>query len=182
MKNNTPPLISSIVGLCGRAGAGKDTVGDWLVANRGYTRTSFAAPIYAALAAMGFPAPATREEKEALIPGFNFSWRQAAQTLGTEWGRTLQADLWLRIVEQKVKSGTNENFVVTDVRFENEADMIRDAGGTILHISGRASDLGSRASHVSELPVMFHYNKDVLVDNGGTVKSLHKNLGALFHE
>lgn len=162
----------NVIGICGRAGAGKDTVGDWLVKNRGFKRISFATPIYAALEAIGFPAPATREEKEAKIEGFDFSWREAAQTLGTEWGRGLDKNLWLKIVEAKIATG---HFVITDVRFENEAQMIRKQGA-IIHVGGRHSDLGERSSHVSEMPVMYYPGTDYVINNSGTMEELYTEL------
>jgi len=169
----------SLVGLAGKAGSGKDTVGKWLIDNRDFIKVSFAQPLYDGLAAMGFPAPATREEKEALIPGFNFSWREAAQKLGTEWGRGLQSDIWMRIVERRVED-YGGNVVITDVRFENEADMIRKQGGTIFHVGGRQAELGDRSGHVSEMPVMYHPNADDIINNSSTIDQLHKNLLEIF--
>ena len=166
-----------IIGLAGKAGSGKDTVGDWMVEQAGFEKVSFAEPIYAALAAMGFPAPATREEKEAKIKGFDFSWRQAAQTLGTEWGRGLDKHLWLKIVESKLRS--SNPIVVTDVRFENEALMIRKLGGYIIHIHGRGSFLGERALHTSENGLEV-YPEDWTIENSGTLGELYETLSEIF--
>ena len=169
----------ALVGLAGKAGSGKDTVGEWLIDNKDFIKVSFAQPLYDGLAAMGFPAPATREQKEALIPGFNFSWREAAQKLGTEWGRGLQSDIWMRIAEQRFTT-SNKKVVITDVRFENEASMIRRQGGIVFHVGGRQSELGDRSGHVSEMPVMFHPNEDHILNNSSTIDQLHKNLLEIF--
>lgn len=140
-----------LIGITGRAGSGKDTLAEML----GYARYAFAKPLKDMLAAGGFPEPA-RPLKEALIPGFNFSWRRAAQTLGTEWGRGLQGDLWLAMAKRYRLELQADYLVITDVRFHNEADWIRECG-TLVHVKGRAAELDSTAQqHASEieLPVM----------------------------
>lgn len=74
----------------------------------------------------------------------------AMQTLGTEWGRelispTLWVDAWKRRAEKLMAEG----FVpINDsVRFDNEAQIIRDRGGVVVRLFGRG-DLP--ADHVSE--------------------------------
>ncbi len=168
--------MKTVIGICGPAGVGKDTAANYLCERHGFRRISFATPIYDMLAAMGFPAPATREEKEAVHPAWGFSWRHAAQTLGTEWGRSLDRDIWLRLLVRRIKEDAWDKFVISDVRFENEAHTIRDNGGTLLHMSGRAADLGERASHASEVPVVFSPDHDFPIDNSYGVDILYAQL------
>ena len=160
----------SIIGFTGKAGSGKDTAADFLVREFGYTKLSWAGPLKAGLTAMGFPEPANREAKEDLIPGFSFSWRQAAQHLGTEWGRALDPDIWVKVVEAGLKS--NRNYVISDVRFENEAAMIRRNGGMVIHLLGRQADLGAAAAHASEAGVQFYPSTDVIIENSGSIAVL----------
>lgn len=173
--------MKTVIGLCGPAGVGKDTAADYLVKNHGFRRISFAAPIYDMLTALGFPPPATREEKEAIHPMWGFSWRHAAQTLGTEWGRSLDQDIWLKLLVRRIKDSHTSKFVISDVRFENEARTIRDNGGRILHLHGRASDLGSRAKHASEVLVNFKDGEDWEIDNKGSIEDLHAELHYYLH-
>lgn len=168
--------MKTVIGICGPAGVGKDTAANYLCERHGFRRISFAAPIYDMLAAMGFPAPATREEKEAVHPAWGFSWRHAAQTLGTEWGRSLDRDIWLKLLVRRIKEDAWDKFVISDVRFENEAHTIRDNGGTLLHMSGRAADLGERASHASEVPIVFSPDHDFPIDNSYGVDILYAQL------
>ena len=44
--------LPNIIGLSGAAGCGKDTVADHLIAEHGYSKISFAAPIKRAIEAM----------------------------------------------------------------------------------------------------------------------------------
>ena len=163
-----------IYGITGPAGSGKDTLALYLKNEHDYTLRSFAGPLKAGLAAMGLPEPTSREEKESIVEGFNFTWREAAQTLGTEWGRKLQQDLWLKMAVRGVITG--DKVVFTDIRFPNEANTVRDLGGSIIHLSGRKADLGSNAQHVSEQPVEFVEFSDFRIDNSGTVEELYEKM------
>jgi hypothetical protein len=165
--------MRTLLGIAGPAGVGKDTAANFLVEQYAFQRVGFADPIYAMLAAMGMPAPATREQKEAVDPVWGFSWRTAAQTLGTEWGRALDPDLWLKAAMRRCMS--IDRAVISDVRFENEAEAIRKQGGTIIHMVGRASDLGDRSSHASEKLLQRH-TLDEVVDNAGSIQELHTQL------
>jgi hypothetical protein len=79
-----------LIGLHGKAHAGKDTVGQMLV-GYGLDRVAFADPIKRmlieglGLTAEHFDSPL----KEEPIPWLGKSPRQLMQTLGTEWGRDL---------------------------------------------------------------------------------------------
>jgi len=155
-----------IVGIAGRAGSGKDTVADFLVARYGFTKVSMAGPLKSALATLGFPEPFDRGDKEKLIEGFNFTWREAAQKLGTEFGRALDPDIWVKIMAQRFRRAS-DRIVVSDIRFENEAAMIREAGGRMLHLTGRFAELGANAGHSSETPLEVLSSVDGMIDNSG---------------
>lgn len=162
-----------IVGLTGRAGSGKDTVASVL----GWDSYAFAKPLKDGLAAMGFPEP-VRARKEARIAGFTFTWREAAQKLGTEWGRGLQSDIWLAMAERQRQQSRSEILVITDVRFHNEADWVRQHGA-LVHIRGRATPMdGPTATHASEheLPVV---SGDLLIDNSGALPELFTQVNNL---
>jgi ribose 1,5-bisphosphokinase PhnN len=172
---------SILIGLAGPAGAGKDTVADYLVEKHSFQKLSFAGPLKAMLAAGGMPEPQDRALKELAIPGFDFSWRQAAQSLGTEWGRELDPDLWIKLVEKRIASIDNvlssrgSRIVLSDVRFVNEAEMINRMGGSVVHILGRQADLGLAASHVSEAKLMIE-DQDLIIDNRGDIEQLHAEI------
>ena len=69
--------------------------------------------------------------------------------------------------------------VVTDIRFENEAAMIRELGGSVWHITGRQAELGGAASHQSEAGVVFVPGTDLMIDNSGSIADLHVKLGSI---
>lgn len=160
-----------LLGIAGPAGAGKDTVADYLVSNHDYHKMSFAGPLKAMLAAAGMPEPKDRALKEQTLPGFDFTWREAAQLLGTEWGRQLDPNIWVKVVRQAV-TRMRVRVVLSDVRFENEAAMIREMGGKVIHLTGRAVGLGAAAGHASEIGVA-QLHEDEWIHNADTLGHLY---------
>ena len=76
-------------------------------------------------------------DKEAIIPGLDVSARHMMQTLGTEWGRAcIHPDFWVMIACAKTQRimADGGSVVIDDVRFPNEAAMVRDLGGELWRI------------------------------------------------
>jgi hypothetical protein len=170
-----------LIALAAPAGGGKTTAAEMLVKSFNFTRISFAAPLYDMLEAGGFGRPKTLEEKQAIIPGLDFSWRHAAQTLGTEWGRRhLHEDIWSKLALRKA-SDPDGSYVIDDCRFENEAQIVRDAGGHVVHITGRQGDIGGSVLHESEKGLVQRMH-DYRIDNSGSPAQLMHNLQNLLYE
>jgi hypothetical protein len=145
-----------------------------------FYRYAFAKPLKQALEVLGIKEPKTRAEKEALLPGRKYSYRKAAQTLGTEWARALDPSFWGALAQENIAG--KDYVVVTDVRFENEANLVRELGGHIWHISGRKAELlGDTASHESERPVDFK-DGDSTIQNTGSLQDLDLQVQKLLGE
>jgi hypothetical protein len=148
-----------IIGIAGAARSGKDTLARMLILEAGEgAHMSFAAPIREFIAnLLNVPVEALQDGayKERPLPELGgISPRQMMQTLGTEWGRDLvDPDLWIKVAEWKLKALQESMFppavvVFSDVRFENEADVIRRLGGVVVHL--RRPGAKAVAAHVSE--------------------------------
>lgn len=173
-----------LIGTAGPAGSGKDTVADYLVKCHGFEKMAFAGPLKAMLAVVGLPEPEDRAMKEQLIPGFEFTWRKAAQELGTSWGRGLEETIWLKLaklhLDRRCQQGAGR-IVFTDLRFENEAAMLRDLGAQVWHIIGRQADLGASAGHVSEKKLDF-FDGDRIINNDGHLLMLYQQAVSLLSD
>lgn len=168
-----------IIGLTGYAGSGKDTVRS-ILEEQGFAGMAFADPIRSMLRELltsnGISDQYidSREFKEAIIPELGVSYRQMAQTLGTEWGRALQHDFWLRLAASYVADlaeGGCTHFVISDMRFANEAKWVRDHGGLIWNVS--RPDTKPVRNHPSEQEFL-HFSADHVIDNSGTVDQLRE--------
>lgn len=150
------PLSKEIlVGLCGRAGSGKDTVAGLLAQHYHFGTYSMADPIRAGLAAMLDLNPDTLTDrvcKEQTLPWLGKSPRYLMQTLGTDWGRWMVCDdIWIKLMRRKwesVRHSHTPRLVVPDIRFDDEAKAILDQGGTVWRVE--REDLPPVEDHVSE--------------------------------
>ena len=156
----------NLIGITGKAGSGKDTVADYLVTEHGYTKISFAAILKNMLRVAGLPEPANRDDKEKIVDGFEFSWRDAAQKLGTEWGRSLDTNIWVKLTMQSLDPF--KKYVISDVRFDNEAEAVRKSG-CLIHLTGREIDMGALSNHPSEAGVEWHPGDHVTSNSNSKV-------------
>lgn len=171
-----------LIGLCGAAGAGKDTVATRLRERHGFWVMAFADPLYAAVSAItGMPVAALKDRdlKERPIGWLGKSPRELLQLLGTEFGRNLiREDIWIRRAMETVgaigMSGEYSGCVITDVRFDNEAEAIRGFGGIVFEVTrpGWECLKTVTASHASERGISRQHILATIV-NDGTIADLH---------
>ena len=168
-----------IIGISGKAGCGKSTAAKYLVEKYGFVEVSFAAILKNMLSVAGLPEPSNRDDKEKNVEGFDFTWREAAQTLGTEWGRSLDENIWVKLTMASLEDG--KNYVFSDVRFDNEALSIIRKNGVVLEMSGRSVDLGQNSSHASEKGVDTFWITYV-TGNSESVDVLHSQIDSIVSE
>lgn len=164
-----------IIGVTGRARSGKDTIGSYLVEQYNYGQVSFAEPLRQFVCKLvGIDRRALDYVKEDPVPWLGKSPRQMLQTLGTEWGRMLvNENIWVLVAmdeAHRLKRHSGKSAVITDVRFDNEADAIRQRGGRIIHVA--RPDAMAVATHVSEAGVREAYG-DIRVINDGSLADLY---------
>lgn len=158
-----------IIGLTGKARSGKDTIADIITKLYGYEHYWFSKPMKEACRTIfGWnDAHLYGDLKEVVDERYGTSPRHALQTLGTEWGRGhIRESIWLDVARSHIEKG---NVVVSDVRFDNEAELIKELGGIVIQVErGDAPDV---LDHASEKGVHFHL-VDYLVQNDGTISEL----------
>lgn len=107
------------IGIVGKLGSGKTSLANYLVAEFGYTKMSFADPM-----------------KDIAKEFFDVEkgrplYRELMQKLGTDWFRSIDPDVW---VKHLLKRATGDRMVVDDVRFPNEAKGLLDAGWLLVYL------------------------------------------------
>ena len=201
-----------IIGICGFIGSGKDTVADYLVNFHEFRRESFAATLKDAVAAVfGWDRVLlegrTKEARE---------WRESVDTWWAErldmptltprwvlqyWGtevcrRAFHDDIWIASLENKIRN-SKDNVVISDCRFPNEIQSIKNAGGQIIWvqrgelpdwydtaISANAGhnwaiqDLKMRKIHASET-AWVGTEFDTVLDNNNTIDALYQEAARL---
>ena len=138
-----------IIGMCGLIGTGKDTVADILVNNYNFIKVSFADKLKDGVATV------FSWDREMLVGTTDESrtWRElkdefwsretnehitprlVLQMFGTDCMRNgFYNGIWVSIVKQQIINNPNKNFVIPDVRFPNEAKMIKEVNGEVWRI------------------------------------------------
>ena len=198
-----------IIGLVGFIGSGKDTAAEYLIEKYGFQRDSFAAPLKDAVASVfGWDremlegrTDESRAWRECADPwwserlGRDVTPRHTLQLWGTEVARNAyHNDIWVGSLENRLRK-TQNNTVITDCRFPNEIDVIKNAGGVIIRIA-RGNDpewiqeaqdylefpAGKPPSHLPHISewAWLERGYDVYVSNNGPINWLHERLdGAL---
>ena len=159
-----------LVGITGLLGSGKDTLGRFLRDEGSFRynavpqHTFFAEPLKeACLAAFGGKREnyfGTQEEKEQasefwakhLGPKYA-TYRKILQTVGTDVFRThVHRDFWALNMQNKLEEyakGKNNLVTVTDIRFDNEAKLVKSMGGLVVHVQN-LNNKYKKAEHSSE--------------------------------
>jgi hypothetical protein len=186
-----------LIGLHGRAGAGKDTFADFLVAERGFVKRGFADPLYEEVSsAFGVTVEwlKNRDRKElpqpelalwhCIDPDFYSlaalpldcdydaprSPRQILQLWGTEYRRYGNENYWLDKMGEFVEGQKVSQVVIPDVRFDNEAGWVIARRGLVVEI--QRPDLPAVNAHASEKALRAGLVSEVVVNNG-SLSQLH---------
>jgi len=189
-----------IIGLTGRAGAGKDTVATLLLQQLPGQRYAFADPLRAEAAAAFGVEPALfadRDAKErphealrlsrcadeefaevlaardAARRDQGLSPRQVLQWWGTDYRRAQSPGYWLALATRHLEQLRTDGcplLVVTDVRFPNEAAWIRSHGGELWRV---LRGVPSVHTHISE-SALDGWPADVLLRNDDSLEALRR--------
>lgn len=201
-----------IIGVCGFIGSGKDTVADYLQNFHEFRRESFASTLKDAVSAVfGWDrtllegrTKEAREWREQVDPWW--AERLAMPTLTPRWvlqywgtevcRRGFHDDIWIASLENKIRN-SKDNIVISDCRFPNEIQAIKNAGGKITWVQrgpmpewyeiawlanqgsnpalNEMKKLGIHASEWAWIGTDF----DITIDNNGSIDDLYtaaKNL------
>ena len=176
-----------IIGLSGYAQTGKDTIANHLVEHHGFTRVAFADPIREAVYALD---PSINDIPE--LQGISLQWivdrmgwdfvkvdspqtRRLLQRFGTEVGRNLWGEnFW--VDKAMATASKHDRVVITDVRYPNEYQAIKDAGGNVWRVE--KPGIQAINAHASET-ALDGFFFDQIILNKGTVENLKENVSYL---
>lgn len=186
-----PPTVSAmkIIGLTGKAGSGKDSVGE-VLEGLDYLRCSLAAELKQAVVDLDpyVKLDGTRMVRLSEIVGAygmddakrRFpEVRRLLQVFGTEVIRSRNEDFWIDTLDSILDDAAPEKVVVTDVRFDNEAAWIHSLGGKVIEvIRPTHEDTGAANGHASESGVSANLVDDQIL-NDGTLDDLQLMVAGL---
>ena len=168
-----------LLGLAGPAGCGKSTAASLLVSHGGWVRLSFAEPLRELLLVLH-----PHWDQWRLGPGKDMcqadgglSPRDQLRAAG-DWVKGYEPGFFANIMRRQLGANLDLGWhvVIDDVRFEGEARLVLDLGGSLVHVS--RTDVHFRRDHNSEMGVepgandLFLRNWDGLRTLGGELDYL----------
>lgn len=190
-----------IIGISGKAGSGKDTIGNMLAyffysgGNTGflnfrrlrdyYKETSwehkyFALPLKQCLCSI---LNCTLEDlndqsfKQSKLSWLDCTVRELLQKFGTGIRNTVDSEFWVKALFKDYTESSN--WIITDVRFKSEAKVIKDRGGIIIRVNRDNSGAGN---HQSEIDLDDYKDFDFVIDNNKSLEDLFWEVYNVYHE
>ena len=177
-----------IIGIIGKIGAGKTTCADYLK-TKGFVEYSMAGPLkqigeifyFEPLQLYG-----SQEQKLEINKYWGISGREFLQKFGTEVCRRYMpiaipkmnlnnTTIWVRLFEIEREKNPNVNYVISDVRFLDEAKSIKDQDGLLIRIKRDVIQDQSNHLHASEIE-QDQIKEDISIDNNSDLESLYRSL------
>lgn len=168
-----------------KARSGKDTLAHEMIVREGYYRFAFAdklkslskdlfnltdEQVYGSL-------KESPDERYKLEDGSYLTPRIIVQKMGTEVGRNIYKNIWAEYVAYKISKFPSSKFVITDFRFPNEYDAIKQICGSTATVVTIRIDRPNRTAvneHVSET-ALNDFKFDYVINNDKSVDDLFNN-------
>lgn len=104
--------------------------------------------------------------------------REFLQYFGTEVGRSIDKNLWIKALMYSYGRDKESHWIIPDVRFPNEADAIRNAGGVLWKIEREGSGAGN---HMSE-KLIDDIMVDIIIENNLDMKYYIKAITMAYND
>lgn len=176
--HDTPWPTLPIIGIAGHARSGKDTVAQFIQEEYRCMAYAFAEPLKAMLRALGLAEQDLNGwRKDETNHNFQATPRHMMQTLGTEWGRdSINENIWVIAAAQRIqqmnRAMPDATILITDVRFQNEADFVREHG-FLIHVFRPIKRIDG-STHRSEFPLPIREDIDEIIVNDGDLEQLRE--------
>lgn len=170
-----------IIGLSGYAQSGKNTVADILVDHHGFIQLAFADAIrdfVYEINPMVACSPTGYLQDLVNLKGWDEAKqepqvRRLLQSTGLAGRNMIDEYLWVALTLSQIKDPQEGKYVITDVRFPNEAAALTSQGGQIWRIERPGVDAVN--DHVSETALdAWIFDETIL--NDGTIEDLKKKI------
>ena len=178
-----------LVGISGKIVSGKSVSAEYFK-TKGFTEYSFAEPLKDIAKIFGFTDRqlyGNQSDKLQLHEYWNVSSRKFLQKVGTELFRetlpkllpemNISESIWIDLFKIKLKNSAG-NYVVSDIRFLNEAEAIKKLGGIVIKLERNNSIFSKdhfEVEHQSEQQID-KIIADYTINNNGDIENLYKNI------
>ena len=174
--------MRKIICLTGEARSGKDTTGLFLVEKYNFKRFAFADGVKKTAAELEMPVsikglPDTSYGDVLDTIGYELAKpvsniRDVTIKVGEGLRNCISADIWANMVMEEMRHHPNDNIVITDMRQQNEYDLLKWHFGVELWKICKSQDETSPLDEVV----------DKCIYNNGTIKNLHDKIDLMMKE
>lgn len=147
------------------ARSGKDAACDYLIKKYGGTKLRFADKLYEAMYAVQDILGFKREKNRDLLTGL------------ADLVKKQNYDVFVNEIERKILK-TEGNIFIADLRFENEAKMLKANGFKLVKIIRSKNEIERKIDHISEKELAT-YEFDFIINNT-TLSAFYDNLDSLY--
>lgn len=173
---NSAPLAEHnprLIGLSGYARSGKDTVAEILGSLYGYERRAFADRLKGFVYQVN---PMLHVETRVQDIVNSKDWEHAKTynegrrlliEIGNKAREFFGEDVWVNALFSTMS--VDQHYVISDVRYPNEAERIKSMGGVVLRVT--RPGVGPVADHISETG-LDDYPFDAVIENDGSLLDL----------
>lgn len=96
------------------------------------------------------------------------------QWIGTEWARSIDENVWVNALMNKLPD--NQNCFIADLRFRNELTELRRAGYKCVRIVRDDRPIDRDVTHKSEVDLIDYDGWDAIVHNDSTLENLFEKV------
>ena len=162
-------MVSKKIAFGYKRRVGKDTSCDYLISKYGGIKLSFAEPLYEIL------------YFAQTVCGFERTKdRKFLQFIGTEWARTINSNVWVDLLVEKIKKNSHHNIYVSDLRFKNEFKVLKDHGFICVQINGNSREENGYNNHTSDKDLDGFNGWDFTIENFSTIANLYTQIDYIF--
>lgn len=182
---NKKPLV---IGIAGRMCSGKDTLAEFIknASDKKIEIVHMADALKQVAGVFGFTHEQLNNQKLKCVTDefWGITPRKFLQIVGTEMFRNrFRSDVWTRQLERRIKENINgaDVFIVADIRFVNEADLIEKAHGLLIGIFREEAEAAFYAKmkrarismFLQKIPVLGRFICNLLSKMGIHLESVH---------
>lgn len=174
-----------LIGILGRKRVGKDTATDYLCMKYGFEKVALAEPLKKACKVLfNFSDDQLYEQKDVIDSRYGIPPRVVLQYLGTDIFRNdinklipnIENNFWVNLTIDSYEKRTSMNdkirMAVSDVRFQNEVDKIRENDGIIVKIVNPTAIIDEYETQTGIDNVTYDY----VIVNDGTKYDLYAKI------
>lgn len=173
-----------LIAFTGKKQSGKTTASDYLFKYHNFLSYAFAGKLK--LVCQDLFALSNEQVdgnlKERIDERYGLSPRNILQKFGSEVGREIYRDIWIKCLERKIQHLLDNkiNIVISDLRFNNEAEWIQSKGGLIVALERPQTEVND--THISESGINTEYIDYRIINTYDTLEDFYIEIDKVVYQ